>query len=89
MRLLSFAVLVFAISLVPARAQNYDPRYPVCMKIYEGSFGSGNWTNCSFTSLAQCQASASGRSAMCEMNPYYPHAQIGGQGDYRRPPRPY
>jgi hypothetical protein len=30
-----------------------------------------DYFNCSFTSLAQCAASASGRSAQCDANPFY------------------
>ena len=58
---------------VPAGAQTYDPRYPVCMHIFgPGGFGGGgDYFDCSYTSLPQCQASASGRSASCDVNPYY------------------
>jgi Protein of unknown function (DUF3551) len=52
----------------PARAQTYDPSYPVCLQIY-GIDGSD--IDCSFTSLAQCAASASGRAAQCLSNPYF------------------
>ena len=55
---------------VPAKAQTYDPRYPVCMKLYQGPFG-GEWIDCSYTSLPQCRATASGRGAMCVENPYF------------------
>lgn len=56
-----------------ASAQTYDPRYPVCMHIYSlgGRGGGGEFFDCSFTSIPQCQASASGRSASCDLNPYY------------------
>jgi hypothetical protein len=33
--------------------------------------GSGTIGDCSFTSYAQCQATASGRAARCLSNPYY------------------
>ena len=33
--------------------------------------GGGDYYDCSFTSLPQCHASASGRSASCDLNPYY------------------
>ncbi|WP_375157405.1 DUF3551 domain-containing protein [Bradyrhizobium sp. RDT46] len=58
----------------PANAQRYDPRYPVCMHVYTGggSGGSGgDYFDCSFTSMPQCRASASGRAASCDVNPYY------------------
>ena len=59
--------------LTPANAQTYDPRYPVCMHIYTGGGhgGGGDYYDCSFASLPQCRASASGRSASCDLNPYY------------------
>ena len=42
--------------------------YPFCIKgcDYNNALG-----DCSFASLAQCQATASGRPAFCEANPYY------------------
>ena len=58
----------------PARAQSYDPSYPVCLKVYSGGRGGGEYNECRYTSLAQCNASASGRSAMCMINPWYADA---------------
>lgn len=70
MRILACAVLaagaIFAVA--PAHAQTYDPSYPVCLQTYGID---GGYIECSFTSLAQCQASASGRSAQCLNNPYF------------------
>jgi uncharacterized protein DUF3551 len=62
--------------VAPAGAQTYDPNYPVCMHVYSGASGSsggggGGWFECTFTSLEQCRASASGRAASCDINPYY------------------
>ncbi|WP_407116613.1 DUF3551 domain-containing protein [Bradyrhizobium sp. LMG 9283] len=63
------AVLVVA----PSQAQTFDPRYPVCMHVYSGANGGGGeWYDCSFTSLPQCRATAWGRAAVCNLNPYYP-----------------
>jgi len=57
---------------LPSQAQTFDPRYPVCMHVYSGANGGGGeWYDCSFTSLPQCRATASGRSAICDLNPYY------------------
>jgi uncharacterized protein DUF3551 len=71
MRLKLYAVAAFAVAFAgPATAQTYDPNYPVCMQYYGGSLG-GNYIDCSFTSIPQCQASASGRPAECYVNPYY------------------
>ena len=78
MRVLACTILTIATVLVagPARAQTYDPNFPVCLQTYgiDGSF-----IECSFTSLPQCAASASGRSAQCLNNPYF------AQGDRKLP----
>lgn len=52
-----------------ARAQTYDPNYPVCLQIYQG--WNDYYFECAYTSLAQCNMSASGRAAQCIVNPYY------------------
>jgi hypothetical protein len=52
----------------PAMAQTYDPNYPVCMEITEWG---GRYIDCSFTSIAQCKATGSGRGATCSANPYF------------------
>jgi hypothetical protein len=72
MRALTLAILAIATAAaaVPARAQTYDPNYPVCLHVY----GRITYYDCSYTSLPQCNMSASGRSAQCEINPYYAHA---------------
>jgi hypothetical protein len=71
MRLKLYAIAAFTVAFAgPAAAQTYDPNYPVCMQYYGGSFG-GNYIDCSFTSIPQCQATASGRPAECYVNPYY------------------
>lgn len=51
----------------PARAQTYDPSYPVCMQIY----GQVGYFDCRYTSLEQCKFLAVGRSASCVVNPYF------------------
>jgi hypothetical protein len=56
------------LAAAPASAQTYDPRYPVCMTVTEWG---GPRIECSFSSIPQCDASASGRSAQCYNNPYY------------------
>ncbi|MBP0110704.1 MULTISPECIES: DUF3551 domain-containing protein [Bradyrhizobium] len=72
----SFGLIMIAGALLPAapsQAQTFDPRYPVCMHVYSGANGGGGeWYDCSFTSLPQCRATAAGRSAICDLNPYYP-----------------
>jgi hypothetical protein len=52
----------------PAMAQTYDPNYPVCIEKY--SIG-GGYIDCSFTSMPQCKATASGRGGQCFDNPYF------------------
>jgi hypothetical protein len=66
-----FAILALA-AVLPAgsaRAQMYDPNYPVCMHVF-GEL-EGERMDCIFTSLAQCATSASGRAATCLVNPYF------------------
>ena len=63
-------VLAAMLSLAtPAQAQTYDPKYPVCLQIYQGFVD--YYFECAYTSMPQCQASASGRNASCVVNPYY------------------
>ena len=69
MRDLALAILALATvsAAGPAAAQTYDPSYPVCLHVY----GPATYYDCRYTSLAQCAGSASGRSAQCEVNPYF------------------
>ena len=53
-----------AIGTLPAAARDY----PFCIKGCD--FGSGRG-DCSFSTYQQCQASASGRDAYCDANPYF------------------
>jgi hypothetical protein len=66
-------VAIFALAAVvsagSARAQLYDPNYPVCIHVF-GDL-EGERMDCIFTSLAQCSASAAGRAATCLVNPYF------------------
>ena len=57
-----------ALMAAPASAQTYDPRYPVCMTLTEWG---GSHIDCSFQSIPQCKATATGRAAQCDANPYY------------------
>jgi hypothetical protein len=72
MRIATLAVLAIPSILmaVPVQAQTYDPAYPVCLQIYQGGIAD-YYFECAYTSLPQCQASASGRAAQCVVNPYY------------------
>jgi hypothetical protein len=90
MRMLRRIILVVTtiLAVAPATAQRYDPRYPVCFQ----KWGEGGFTaiDCSYTSLDQCRMTASGRSAMCYDNPYWPRAhQASPGGVHRRQGRVY
>jgi len=78
-RTAALVIAAFAATLAlaaPARAQTYDPAYPVCLQVYQGI--ADFYYECRYRTMAQCMASASGRSAQCMVNPYY-----GGPKDGR------
>jgi hypothetical protein len=70
MKVLASAMLLGSalVGSAPASAQTYDPRFPVCMHVYGEKVGER--MDCIFTSIAQCQATASGLPAVCITNPY-------------------
>ena len=81
-RLAGFIVTIAALlAASPARAQTYDPSYPVCLQVYDAE---GGYISCGYTSMAQCQLSASGLGAQCIVNPYFAGAPARGQIN-RRP----
>jgi len=63
-------VAVAAIGLVPDAAQARD--YPFCIKGggYDSPVG-----DCSFDTYGQCLASASGRKAYCDVNPFFSYPE--------------
>jgi Protein of unknown function (DUF3551) len=69
-------VIVVILPALPAQAQTYDPRYPICMQVFSID---GPAIGCGYTTMAQCKASASGRAAECFANPYF-------AGASRKPP---
>ena len=71
--LLGIAMMLVA---APAEAQTYDPNYPICLQTYGRA---GSYIACRYTSMAQCQFTASGRAAQCITNPFF----SGGRA-YRR-----
>ena len=85
MRIMACMVLAIATisAVAPADAQTYDPNYPVCMQVYRRG---GGYIDCSFTSMPQCAATASGLSATCSLNPYFTQAS---KVPYRRGARAY
>ena len=87
MRILALAILttVTVLATAPAVAQRYAGGSPICLQSYGmgGSYG----IDCSFSSMEQCQATASGLSATCLTNPYYSNAQAPRGPSSRRPRR--
>ena len=86
MRILAVAILaVSTISAAgPVAAQANASGYAVCLQVY----GPATYYECGYSTLAQCNASASGRAAQCVPNPYYgAHAELpaaGGKQSRRR-----
>jgi hypothetical protein len=74
---LAISTIAAGLAAAPAQAQTYNPRYPVCLQIY--NIG-GERFDCRFTSLEQCAASASGGVGQCINNPFY----TGTGSPYRR-----
>ncbi|MDF0519111.1 DUF3551 domain-containing protein [Bradyrhizobium yuanmingense] len=71
---LTLTAIFTLLGAADASAQKYDPAYPVCMHRYVGGGpggGGSDYFDCSFTSLEQCRATASGLAATCDLNPYY------------------
>jgi hypothetical protein len=87
MRIPTLAVLAIGTlaAAAPAPAQTYSPDYPVCLHVY----GPATYYECRYTSLPQCNASASGRSAQCVVNPYFANAYEPQGPRHKRYPRVY
>ena len=68
MRVPALAVLAIATisASAPAQAQTYGSDYPVCLHVY----GPITYYECRYSSIPQCNMSASGRPAQCVLNPY-------------------
>jgi len=68
-RVICMVVASATILTIPqSHAQTYDPNYPVCIEVTEWG---GTHIDCSFISIPQCQAAASGFGT-CFANPYFP-----------------
>ena len=65
----------------PALARHY----PFCINGAEYN----NSRDCRFVSYQQCQASASGRYAFCEANPFFNSAPRQSYGYMKKPQRQY
>jgi Protein of unknown function (DUF3551). len=87
MRSLVLAIMAIGTASItlPATAQTYAPGYPVCLHVY----GPATYYECRYTSLAQCNASASGRAAQCVTNPYVADAGDEPPGRHYRHRRIY
>ncbi|MFO1108425.1 MAG: DUF3551 domain-containing protein [Bradyrhizobium sp.] len=85
MRLLALTALTvgFVLAAGQTRAQTYDPAFPVCMYIV--TWGGGGRYDCTFHTMAQCAATASGLAALCDPNPYY----MGPKASPKRKDRTY
>ena len=83
---LGLFTIVMVLSSTPAPAQTYSPGYPVCLYAYRWG---GSDADCSYATMAQCQASAAGRGATCMANPYFANAQMPVGPNSRRQRRIY
>ncbi len=77
------SALLLALSAISAVATNpaqagYD--YPVCLRVY----GPATYNECAYTTLAQCQATASGRAAECYPNAFYANVATAPSGRRHR-----
>jgi hypothetical protein len=88
MRIPALAILTIAtvLTATSARAQTYSPAYPVCLHAFGEKAG---YIECGYTSLAQCDQSASGRAAQCIINPYFASAHVPAGRHYRQHRRVY
>lgn len=68
MRPISRTVMAWAAVMTAVATPAAAGGMPYCIKGCDFGGGAGD---CSFSSLAQCQATASGRDATCISNPYF------------------
>jgi uncharacterized protein DUF3551 len=82
MRILALAILTAGMisATGEARAQIYDPAFPVCMHL---ALWGGDREDCTYYTLAQCAMSASGRPGTCNLNPFYAGAGASGRNQRR------
>jgi uncharacterized protein DUF3551 len=79
--LVALPVAAVILALAPTTAMARD--FPFCIKSCDYGGGHGD---CSFASYQQCQATASGRLAYCDVNPYF-NANGDGQSGRTHPSR--
>jgi hypothetical protein len=63
-----WALIVCAAALTSGASPAAAREFPFCIKGCDFGAGRGD---CSFSSYQQCQATASGRDATCDANPYF------------------
>lgn len=59
-----WVLVLFFAWIAPASA---EINYPYCMHVYTRD----QYVDCSYSTLAQCQAAGSGRPTMCYLDPFY------------------
>lgn len=89
MRILAVTILTVGMisAAGQARAQTYNPDFPVCMHVIP--LGGGSIEDCTYYTMAQCAMSASGRAAQCNPNPFYAAATASSRRSDRRYRRVY
>lgn len=70
---LGLSAFAAVLAAPPLQAQTFDPSYPVCLHVF-GEL-EGERMDCIFNSMSQCRIAATGRPAMCLINPYLAQRQ--------------
>lgn len=83
--ILAASVGALVSATAPAQAQTFSPNFPVCLRVY----GPINYIDCSYLTLPECNATASGRPAQCLLNPYYANAEYDRPSGNRHGRRHY
>ena len=65
---LAAAIAILTVNAPSASAQPGNPTRPYCLR--DGVNGGGSW-DCSYYSMDQCRATASGAGGSCQPNPWY------------------
>ncbi|MBX9711769.1 MAG: DUF3551 domain-containing protein [Xanthobacteraceae bacterium] len=65
MRPMLFGVLALSFAHIGSARAQID--YPYCIHVYSRD----QYVDCSFSTMAQCKATASGRPAQCYLDPFY------------------
>ena len=84
-RVLAMLVTTAVLTAAPAGAQTYGGNAPFCLHRYYPDGGDN--IDCGYSTMAQCNATASGLPATCMTNPYFASAQVPREPAYRQPRR--